>query len=125
NRQKLVSAANHIMNDDPRRVFMFGFTIEDDKMALWYFSRSHSTKSKDFNFIQDYKQFISVFLSLIFADKAALGYDPMIHRSSIGGTAYTYQIPVDGVTRYFKSTRTLSSYRSLGITGRMTRVWKA
>ncbi|KAF9441706.1 hypothetical protein P691DRAFT_790795 [Macrolepiota fuliginosa MF-IS2] len=125
NRQKLVSAASHIMNDDPRRVFVFGFTIEDDKMALWYFSRSHSTKSKDFNFIRDYKQFISVFLSFIFADKAALGYDPMVHRSVTGGIAYTYQIPVDGVTRYFKSTGTLSSYRSLGITGRMTRVWKA
>ncbi|KAF9441705.1 hypothetical protein P691DRAFT_765988 [Macrolepiota fuliginosa MF-IS2] len=124
NRQKLVSAASHIMNDDPRRIFMFGFTIEDDKMALWYFSRSHSTKSKDFDFTQDYRQLISVFLSFIFADNVALGYDPMVHRSVTRGIAYTYQIPMDGVTRYFRSTGTLSSYRSLGITGRMTRVWR-
>ncbi|KAF9449336.1 hypothetical protein P691DRAFT_728158 [Macrolepiota fuliginosa MF-IS2] len=113
------------MNDDPRRVFMFGFMIEDDKMALWYFSRSHSTKSKDFNYIQDYKQLISVFLSFIFADEASLGYDPTVHRSAAGDISYTYQIPMDGAIRYFKSTGTLSSYRSLGITGHMTRVWKA
>ncbi|KAF9445605.1 hypothetical protein P691DRAFT_734653 [Macrolepiota fuliginosa MF-IS2] len=125
NRQKLVSAASHIMNDDPRRAFVFGFTIEDDKMALWYFSRSHSTKSKDFNFIQDYKQLISVFISFIFTDEAGLGYDPIVHRSAVGDITYTYEIPVAGATRYFKSTGTLSSYRSLGVTGHMTRVWKA
>ncbi|KAF9451340.1 hypothetical protein P691DRAFT_787340 [Macrolepiota fuliginosa MF-IS2] len=73
------------------------------------------------------KQLISVFLSFIFADRAGLGYDPMVHRSAPEGETitYTYEFPLDGATRFFKSTESLFGYQSLGIAGRMTRVRKA
>ena len=69
NRRKLVSAANHIMNNDPCRMWMYGvwkflymlhakgwmvisiqITIEGEDVAIWYFSRSHSVMSKSFDF---------------------------------------------------------------------------
>ena len=68
NRKQLLGTATFCMNDDPRRKHIYGvrlpngnpashlttfqITIEDDTMAVWYFSRSHSAKSPDFKFTE-------------------------------------------------------------------------
>ncbi|KAF8641809.1 hypothetical protein AX16_009790 [Volvariella volvacea WC 439] len=122
NRLKVLAAANHVMNDDPRRMFTYGITIEDESVSLWYFSQSHSAKSYSFNFIQECETFVSVLLSFIFATEKEMGFDPSIDRHDWGEKIF-YVIEVDG--RYFKTQRTISEYRSLCITGRMTRVWEA
>ncbi|KXN88723.1 hypothetical protein AN958_06590 [Leucoagaricus sp. SymC.cos] len=128
NRQKLVSATNHVMNEDPRRMFMFGITIEKTMVPLWYFSSSHSTKSVEFDPMKEPEKLISVFLSSMFGTTTALGYDLDIHRRDQKGKQIHYEYRIldsQGRKRYFRTQGPLSSYRSLAITGRMTRVWQA
>ncbi|KXN88722.1 Cyclin-dependent kinase 8 [Leucoagaricus sp. SymC.cos] len=128
NRQKLVSAVNYVMNEDPRRIFMFGITIEKTTMSLWYFSRSHSTKSTEFDFAKEPEKLVSVFISLMFSSMTALGYDEAIRRSYQPGERIHYEyriIDSQKRLRYFRTRESLSTYRSLVITGRMTRVWRA
>ncbi|KXN86766.1 Bifunctional purine biosynthetic protein ADE1 [Leucoagaricus sp. SymC.cos] len=125
NRSKLLSAANHIMSDDPRRSFMFGITIEGSRMSLWYFSRSHSTKSEDFDFIEQPTKVISIFLSFLFGKPARLGFDKAVRRyKSDHKIHYEYQVAFEGGDRYFRTVKSLFSYRPNRITGRMTRVWQ-
>ncbi|KAG9048245.1 hypothetical protein FS837_000381, partial [Tulasnella sp. UAMH 9824] len=80
NRAQILGAANFCMNDDPRRMHVYAITIEDYQMNVWYFSRSHSAKSPEFNFADDPRTFIRVMLSFIFATEEELGYDPSIQR---------------------------------------------
>ncbi|KAF8636246.1 hypothetical protein AX17_003731 [Amanita inopinata Kibby_2008] len=123
NRLKIVGAASHIMNDDVRRMFTFGITIEDERMTLWYFSRSHSAKSESFNFIEDKESLIAIALSFMFASEEEMGYDPLVTLSEDG--SYIYRFPQEGGrSRSFKTCHSLAEYRSLCITGRMNRVWE-
>ncbi|RXW16016.1 hypothetical protein EST38_g9837 [Candolleomyces aberdarensis] len=78
NRLQLASSVIHILNDDVRRMFMFGITIEGHRMTLWYFSRSHSVKSQSFDFVKHPETLVSVLISLVFADDKDLGFDPNI-----------------------------------------------
>jgi hypothetical protein len=94
NRKQLVSAANHIMNDDPRRNWMYGvrltspsscitannskITIENTNMSLWYFSRSYSMKSASFNFKT--VRFRPFFISLVNTNTLCVGVQD-IHSS--------------------------------------------
>jgi len=56
-----------------------------------------------------------------------MGYDPTIHRRFENDSiVYVYEIKEgDQDRKYFKATESLSEYRSMCISGRMTRVWKA
>ncbi|KIM51731.1 hypothetical protein SCLCIDRAFT_142631 [Scleroderma citrinum Foug A] len=111
------------MNDDPRRMYIYGITIEDDTMAVWYFSRSHSAKSPEFKFMEDCWTYIRVMLSLMFATEEELGYDPTIQRRldpETNRVCFVYE--VDG--HYYKTQKAIFDHRSLCITGRATRVWE-
>lgn len=70
-RQQIVGDCQHIMSEDPRRIFIYGvcvlllwsrdcadlrsqqITIEDKRLSVWYFSRSHSTKTISFDWLSD------------------------------------------------------------------------
>ncbi|XP_006455071.1 hypothetical protein AGABI2DRAFT_209340 [Agaricus bisporus var. bisporus H97] len=105
---------------------MYGFTIENTMMSIWYFSRSHTVVSTPFDFTKDIKSFIHVFLSLLYATREEIGYDPTIHRVLHDDeTQYVYEVVSEGETRYFRTIKSLFTSQSLGITGRKTRVWKA
>ncbi|XP_006457560.1 hypothetical protein AGABI2DRAFT_181722 [Agaricus bisporus var. bisporus H97] len=125
NPEKLVLAAGHIMNNDPCRKWMYGITIKNTRMAVWYFSRSHSVKSETFDFTKDIRTFIRVFLSFTYATREQMGYDPTVHRiKEEEKSQYVYEIPTENGTRYFKTIASLAHPRVLSITGRKTRVWK-
>ncbi|KAF7776854.1 hypothetical protein Agabi119p4_5247 [Agaricus bisporus var. burnettii] len=95
-------------------------------MAVWYFSRSHSVKSETFDFTEDIRTFIRVFLSFAYATREQMGYDPTVHRiKEEGESRYVYEIPTENGIRYFKAIDSLAHPRVLCITGRKTRVWKA
>lgn len=47
---KVIEAATDIMRKDPRRRFINGFTIDNDDMRLWHFSRGHIGISESFKF---------------------------------------------------------------------------
>ncbi|PPQ90042.1 hypothetical protein CVT25_006359 [Psilocybe cyanescens] len=125
NALQAVSANVQIMNDDIRRMFTFGITIESDEVTLWYHSRSHSAASERFSFIQNPKLLIKVLTAFLFATDEELGYDPMVTREKDG--LYTFKIPDPVLTDHFQRFRTvetLSEYRSNNITGRMARVYQ-
>ncbi|KAG9011453.1 hypothetical protein FRB90_007242 [Tulasnella sp. 427] len=125
NRRQLLGSVSFCMNDDPRRMYMYGITIEDTTMAIWYFSRSHSVKSPDFNFIDDYKRFTHTMLSFLLADEQGLGFDPTIKRylepgDPVQSVYFVYKVG----ERYFKTVGTIFESRRLRVTGRGTQVWK-
>lgn len=65
---------------------------------------------------------ISILLPLLFARESDLGYDPTIRRyGSRNRIYYEYQVG----TRFYRTQEALLARRLLGITGRVTRVWKA
>ncbi|KAF9449016.1 hypothetical protein P691DRAFT_774983, partial [Macrolepiota fuliginosa MF-IS2] len=126
NRQRLVLAASHIMNDDPCRTWIYGITIEDNMMSIWYFCRSHSVKSKPFDFTKDIKTFIHVFMSLLHATREEIGYDPTVHRVEHNDRiCYVYELETAEGRKCFRTLDPLFNSRVLCITGRKTRVWKA
>ncbi|KAJ3561933.1 hypothetical protein NP233_g9889 [Leucocoprinus birnbaumii] len=121
NRKQLVSAASQIMHDDPRRMFTYGITIEDQQMSLWYFDRSHSVKSDPFDFTQDFKTFVRVFVSFLWATEHEIGFDPTVHRVKLGEEIrYVYQVE----QKFFLTQSTIHNPRLLSISGRTTRVWE-
>ncbi|KAG8929939.1 hypothetical protein FRC01_003486 [Tulasnella sp. 417] len=128
NRKKLLGATTFCMNDDACRMHVYGITIEDSNMTVWYFSRSHSAKSPAFDFTKDPRKYIQVMLSFLFATEKELGYDQTIRRFLDSGPAgktlcYVYQVG-DEDKRYFKTQEAIFEHRSLCATGRATRVWK-
>lgn len=49
--KKLCRSMYQIMLEDPRRRFVFGFTIENTRMRLWRGNRTEVLVSEPFNFI--------------------------------------------------------------------------
>ena len=47
----MIWSMNHVMRDDVRRRFTFGYTIENTQMRLWFTSRADLLVSEPFNFI--------------------------------------------------------------------------
>ncbi|EKM75909.1 hypothetical protein AGABI1DRAFT_131808 [Agaricus bisporus var. burnettii JB137-S8] len=126
NRHHLITDALEILNDDPCRTWIYGLAIENTVMSIWYFSRSHTVVSTSFDFTKDIKSFIYVFLSLMYATRVEIGYDPTVHRVlEDKRIRYVYEVEYNGERRYFKTLETLYTSRVLRITVRKTRVWKA
>ncbi|KAF5321317.1 hypothetical protein D9619_002045 [Psilocybe cf. subviscida] len=105
-RAQVVGDCQHILCEDPRRMFIFAVTIEDTRMGVWYFSRSHSIKALSFDWVEkDVDTFIHVFLAFAYASPEELGIDPTVHLAPIDPQAkpgteaaaqhYIYQCPVE------------------------------
>ncbi|TEB24211.1 hypothetical protein FA13DRAFT_1797438 [Coprinellus micaceus] len=101
NRDWLFSAATHLFNQDPVRCALYGLTIEDCNFSLWYFCRSHTAKSRAFNFMENPTTLVKVFISFMFAHSGLLGFDTNIHRvmySPMDGCpsiSYDYRLPIN------------------------------
>ncbi|KAE9399542.1 hypothetical protein BT96DRAFT_993874 [Gymnopus androsaceus JB14] len=80
NNVKVVSNATHIMGADPIRRFMFGLTIDSTNVRLWFFSRSHVFVAKIFDLHLNVRHLIYVALSIGYASKDELGFDPSVER---------------------------------------------
>ncbi|KAF5363270.1 hypothetical protein D9756_001096 [Leucocoprinus leucothites] len=126
NRLKIISAASHIMNNDPCRMWTYGISIEKDMMSVWYFSRSHSMKTDGFNWIEDPWTFVKVFVSFLFAKELEIGFDPSVRRVTYRTKErFIYEIKAEGGTRYYRTINPIFNPRVACITGRKTRVWEA
>ncbi|KAF9537885.1 hypothetical protein CPC08DRAFT_771215 [Agrocybe pediades] len=134
NGKKVVSASVQLMNEDPRRMFSYAFTIERSEITLWYFCRSHSVMAGHIRLDSpdDFERLVTTFLSFMFATPEEMGYDPTItvHEDE-DETQYTYKIPGDEARpqrssddRFFRTVASIDDPRSLNITGRSTRVWE-
>ncbi|PPQ88974.1 hypothetical protein CVT25_005073 [Psilocybe cyanescens] len=125
NNRQAVSANVQIMNDDVRRMFTFGITIESDKATVWYHSRSHSAISEQFSFVHKPKLLLKVFTSFLYATTEELGYDPLVEY--LGKGHYLFKdipnVQDSSVLDTYKSINTISEIRANNITGRMARVF--
>ena len=83
-----------IMREDPRRRFVFGFTIENTQMRVWMANRSEVVVSEPFNFItvrisninfvlksadlqlKEHEKFLHFFLWQMYAPPHKLGISP-------------------------------------------------
>ncbi|KAG2008909.1 other/FunK1 protein kinase [Coprinopsis cinerea AmutBmut pab1-1] len=126
NREQVASHVNHTMNDDPRRKFMFAITIEDDRVSLWFFSRSHSVKTRSFSIVERPELYIQILISLFCATDEQLGFDPLVTLAQ--GKRYVYEFPPAGVNQgestFYITIQSIEEYRSLRLRGRSTRIWK-
>ncbi|CDO76320.1 hypothetical protein BN946_scf184414.g2 [Trametes cinnabarina] len=111
-------------NDKPEDIS--DVTIEDNHVSLWYFSRSHSAKSRGLDLL-DVRAVVRALSALIFSTVEDLGYDSDIRRivekdqeTQKDQIRYVYHVG----DRFFKTLRCRDEYDHLHIVGRATRVWE-
>ncbi|TRM63110.1 hypothetical protein BD626DRAFT_33149 [Schizophyllum amplum] len=121
NWKQLVSGVVYIMNADPRRTHIFSFSIEDNMMTVWFFSRSHSCRSATFDMRKHYRRCIEIFIAFMFATPAELGFDETVELISTDGQWY-YGYKVGD--RYYRTERSIFEHNGTRISGRGTRVWE-
>ncbi|KAJ3545073.1 hypothetical protein NM688_g5672 [Phlebia brevispora] len=110
---------------DPRRRFVYGYTLDDMAMRLWFRDRSQFIVSRNFNFITNHEPIVYFFLSLLYAETHHLGWDPTVRVISCSNNKPQYEYTVenvDGSTSTFRTLRLISQVDS--VQGKGTRVWK-
>lgn len=129
------------MHSDPRRRFLFAFTIENVNMRLWYCDRSQTVVSESFNFItaslpshpiarvspflQDHRPFVQFMLSIVYARQPELGLDPSMTLIDEGQQLDIAVHSEDGGTRLYRTLGLLAEREPDALYGKGTRVWKA
>ncbi|KAL5525363.1 hypothetical protein ACEPAF_9233 [Sanghuangporus sanghuang] len=111
-----------IMSLDPCRRFVFGITVEDRMMRLWFCSRATPVVSKPFDFTTSIRDLVQVFLSLAFASKEELGWDPTIQAILTSEKKRVYYIEVKG--RIYMTKKILEDVAAEGLISSGTRVWE-
>ncbi|THU96195.1 hypothetical protein K435DRAFT_664929 [Dendrothele bispora CBS 962.96] len=115
------------MRNDARRRFVFGLTMEDTKIRLWFHDRAVVLASEAFDLHRDWRQFVHILVALGTADRIRLGYDDTVSLVQIHEHANTYDITVFsdvGETTTYRTIERISDYGTDILTGRGTRVWK-
>ncbi|EFI26968.1 hypothetical protein CC1G_15103 [Coprinopsis cinerea okayama7 len=123
---KILSNAAKIFNEDPRRRFSYGVTVEDRNVSLWYFSRSLTIRSEPFDVQQHSDILAHVFVSFFCSSYEQLGFDPLVTLLH-GGTGYVYELPPDGertVPLFYKTLEVIWEHRPTRLSGRYGRGWK-
>ena len=138
NARNIIRNIQQVMARDPSRRFSFGITVEHTNMRLWFCSRGTPVVSKSFDFMtvcplplphvwvinsaeQNLPLLLHVFLSLAFASKEALGWDPTVQLVTVKGGKRVYRIDVGGQT--YETKEVLSDDVAEELVGHATRVW--
>ncbi|KAI5115744.1 hypothetical protein M0805_002822 [Coniferiporia weirii] len=121
NVSKQIYSMQHTMSIDPCRRFAFGITIENANMRLWFCSRAVMLVTKAFNFIENYRMLIHIFLSFAFASKTELGWDPSM-TVSIKNKVRVYHMEVGG--EMYDTVEVLSDFGADAVIGRGTRAFR-
>ncbi|KAI0797254.1 hypothetical protein BC629DRAFT_1502565 [Irpex lacteus] len=134
NNEKILWSLHHAMRETVQRRFMFGYTIEDEMMRLWFCSRSDIIVSEQFNFITDHPTFVYFLLSIMYAEPRELGYDPTISVKRQTGDKKTnvYKISVPrqptpddpSTTKEYLTHEVVANISAEAMRGRATRVWR-
>ncbi|GJE98435.1 hypothetical protein PsYK624_146650 [Phanerochaete sordida] len=125
NAVKILWSMDHIMREDPRRRFVYGFTVENNKMRMWFVSRSEAFASYEFDWLKAPEKVIKFFFPLLFASEQELGWDSTITRRSppkVSGPLIQYDIEVGDVV--YRTQRLISDAGAQLLRGRGTRVWE-
>ncbi|KAF6758218.1 hypothetical protein DFP72DRAFT_1005945 [Ephemerocybe angulata] len=93
NKERLVQAMRESMEGDISRNFIYGISVEDDRVSLWYSTRKTTVKATSFSYVNRPDLLIRAFVSLFSADREVLGYESHITRLTDG--SYLYEL--DGI----------------------------
>ncbi|KAI0341057.1 hypothetical protein BDW22DRAFT_1397290 [Trametopsis cervina] len=124
----------HAMAETVQRRFMFGYTLEGSSMRLWFCSRGDLLVSQPFNWTEDHRTLVHFFLSVMFAARPQLGYDPTIRQAvhPEDASKRSYDITVRSVDEdgrpHNTVFRTIEVVADIGVEtliGKGTRVWRA
>ncbi|KAL5496159.1 hypothetical protein ACEPAH_3076 [Sanghuangporus vaninii] len=119
---KVFFSGQQIIAHDPSRRFVLGITIENTEMRLWFFSRGTPVVSEAFDFTRNIEQLTQVVLSLCFASREELGWDPTVEsvRSDSGDREYI--IEVNG--RKYMTQKAIANSKAHALSSSGTRVWE-
>ncbi|KAJ4486623.1 hypothetical protein C8J55DRAFT_508121 [Lentinula edodes] len=121
NEDKMAGAANQLLWNDPCRERVLGFTVEKKRTRFWDFSRCAIAVSEPFDISEKPELLVRFLLFVIFAKKHEIGFDPTVHRISVGGEdCYCYEI---GKSFFLTVGSPLSEEAAYRMVGRATRVW--
>ncbi|GJE95074.1 hypothetical protein PsYK624_112530 [Phanerochaete sordida] len=135
NYEKILWSMCYIMQEDARRRFVFGFTIENVSMRLWFLSRSEVLVSEAFNFMTEREVLVDFILRTTFAKRSEIGFDETITRLSglspvDQSVRYDIQVrdpkktPQEPLVKTYRTRRLISEVGALSPRGRGTRVWE-
>ncbi|KAF7790467.1 hypothetical protein EIP86_001422 [Pleurotus ostreatoroseus] len=113
-----------IMRDEPRRRFVYGFTIENCRMRLWYIDRSEVVVSSPFDIMKEPKFLIHFVIALAYAPSLSmLGFDSTCQPDDREGQ-FVFDVRDDaGNIRQFYTMQLIHSAAAEAVRGRATRVW--
>ncbi|KAF5392138.1 hypothetical protein D9757_003221 [Collybiopsis confluens] len=120
---KQVYDLHHLMAIDPCRRFTIGFTMQNRQMRGWFACRGVVLVTKPFDVSTNPEQLVHFFVSLAFASRTALGWDPTIqHIPEASSPGFrNYRITVEG--KAYTTVRNLADYSADSLVSRATRVW--
>ncbi|GJE95037.1 hypothetical protein PsYK624_112160 [Phanerochaete sordida] len=135
NYEKILWSMCYIMQEDARRRFVFGFTIENVSMRLWFLSRSEVLVSEAFNFMTEREVLVDFILRTTFAKRSEIGFDETITRlpglsPENQSVRYDIQVrdptktPQEPLVKTYRTRRLISELGALSPRGRGTRVWE-
>ncbi|KAF7795938.1 hypothetical protein EIP86_007105 [Pleurotus ostreatoroseus] len=122
---KITWSMANCMAADPRRRFVYAFSIENTDMRIWFCDRSQMIVSQPYNFILNHLPLVHFFLSIANAQDVHLGLDPTITPFEDTGR---YDIVVrsdNGECKTYRTLELLASREPHALFGRGTRVWRA
>ncbi|KAL1677149.1 hypothetical protein EV122DRAFT_291336 [Schizophyllum commune] len=131
--QNLIWELYNTMQTDARRRFTLGMTVINSIVRLWHFNREVLVVSEGFDFNEDRRILVDVYIRLCFATVSDLGFDPMVtllplcveHTADTpqGGKARRYRISVDGVN--YIGTTEVEHHYPVRAFGKCTRIFNA
>ncbi|QRW08729.1 kinase domain protein [Ceratobasidium sp. AG-Ba] len=128
NHSKVQWSMHHTMRNDPRRRFVFGLTVSDTKMRLWFNDRCGVVSSTEFDINENWKDFVHIVLGVALADSNDLGYDPdvaLVNQSKADSPQYDITVhSADGSKTIYRTVELISDIGAESLIGRGTRVWK-
>ncbi|KAF9810535.1 hypothetical protein IEO21_06858 [Rhodonia placenta] len=146
---KVVWSMRQCMREDSRRRFVYGLTIENTTMRLWYASRAELLVSERIHWQKDHKTVVNIFQALMYAEEHTVGWDPTIiyviqkdkgRRGMKSKKSVADEIELaednsprvdifvrdkDGKESWYRTNKLISDFGADGLRGRGTRVWKA
>ncbi|KAJ6511309.1 hypothetical protein C8R47DRAFT_1064903 [Mycena vitilis] len=123
NHEKLIWTCHDVLQEDARRRFTFGITLDAHELRLWFFSPTHTVVSTPLNLTQEPDALIRLFITLSFATPEQLGYDTSMSCLIDESGSAQFRLALNGATYITK--QLLSDNHSDSICGRGTRVWDA
>ncbi|EKM53940.1 uncharacterized protein PHACADRAFT_209774, partial [Phanerochaete carnosa HHB-10118-sp] len=133
NYEKVLWSMHWIMQEDARRRFVFGFTIANTSMRMWFCSRSEVLVSEEFDIMANRRALVDFLIRITFATRLQLGYDETIVRCpGLTGmdVSVVYEIAVRSDNKqkppikWYRTVRLISELGASTIRGRGTRVWE-